>query len=362
MKQIKVYLQYPWKFPDSSYYKYLVENPPKEIAYINVEKQKGAITNYKKFFFSNFLKKSIRKTLDFFNISFPNAHLSPKGNYDLIHCCHCLSKNENKPWVADIEGVWQFWIGKPNKNSIEKVRKILLNENCKKIMPWTQQTAKEIINVYPEIKEKVEVVYPAVPVQVTKKSRRKVKKLTLLYAARYFWIKGGLIGLEALKKLKKKYDIETIFVSDAPGEIRKKYPEINFLDLMPHERLLKYYKKADIFFYPSLVDTFGFALLEAMSFGLPIITVNTMWTKSRKEIIENRRQGFIIDLKKLPNYYQIGKYEQKIVEELINKTSELIEDKNLRKRMTKNCIKIIKEGKFSIRERNKKLKRIYMGL
>ena len=43
--KIKVYLQYPWKFPDSPYYKYLLQEVPKEIEYYNVKKQKGVITN-----------------------------------------------------------------------------------------------------------------------------------------------------------------------------------------------------------------------------------------------------------------------------------------------------------------------------
>ena len=57
-KKIKVYLQYPWKFPDSPYYKYLIQDCPKEIEYCNIEKQKGVITRKKFFLFSNFLQVS----------------------------------------------------------------------------------------------------------------------------------------------------------------------------------------------------------------------------------------------------------------------------------------------------------------
>ena len=34
MDKIKVFLQYPWKFPDSPYYNYLVKYPPKNIEYL----------------------------------------------------------------------------------------------------------------------------------------------------------------------------------------------------------------------------------------------------------------------------------------------------------------------------------------
>ena len=48
-KEIKIYLQYPWKFPDSPYYKYLIDYPPEEIKFENISNQKGVIIN-KKFF------------------------------------------------------------------------------------------------------------------------------------------------------------------------------------------------------------------------------------------------------------------------------------------------------------------------
>ncbi len=94
-KEIKIYLQYPWKFPDSPYYKYLIDYPPEEIKFENISNQKGVIINKKFFWFSNFLKRNIRRGLDNFNLSLPNSHLSPEGDYDLIHCAHCMSNNKN---------------------------------------------------------------------------------------------------------------------------------------------------------------------------------------------------------------------------------------------------------------------------
>lgn len=365
MKKIKVYLQYPWMFPDSSYYKYLIDNPPENIEFLNAEKQKGVIINKRFFWFSNFLKRNICRFINSFKLSISNAHLSQKGYYDLIHCCHCLSKNKDKPWIADFESEWQLYLGKKTKKSKEKVREILTNKNCKKIMPWTQTTANEIIEEFPEIKDKVEVVYPAIPVN----KKNKNKKITILYATRYFWIKGGIIALEVYKKLKEKYDdkIELIFISDVPEKVKERYPKLKIRNLVSNKELFKLYEKSDIFFYPSFVDTFGFGLLEAMSFGIPIVTVNTKYTKTRNEIIKNNKQGFISDINdnlttKLLNSKEKlirGGDEEKIINNLIENCSKLIENKKLREKMSKNCVEIIKNGGFSIKERNKKLKRIY---
>lgn len=63
-KKIKVGILYPWSFPDSPYYKYLIQNPPRNIEYLNVEKQKGAITSVKRFAFLNQLKRIIRRGLE----------------------------------------------------------------------------------------------------------------------------------------------------------------------------------------------------------------------------------------------------------------------------------------------------------
>ena len=356
--KIKVFLQYPWMFPDSPYYKYLVDNPPENIEFLNAKRQKGVIINKKFFWFSNFLKRNIRRLTNKLNLSIPNAHLTKTSqDYDLIHCCHCLSKNKNKPWVTDIESIWQLYIGKKTKKSKEKVREILTNKNCKKIMPWTQTTANEIIKEFPEIKDKVKVVYPAIPLPNIKRKRH--KNINLLFVGRYFYEKGGLHALEVIDKLTKKYNnVKGIIVSEVPESVLKKYSQnrkIKFFGLMPQKELFELHSNSDIFVYPGYSDSFGFAYLEAMSFGIPIITVDGF---ARKEIIDEGKTGFIVG-RKDPEWYPTKKEGEEIIEEFIKKISLIIKNKKLREKISKNCIEIIKNGKFSIKERNKKIKEIY---
>jgi glycosyltransferase involved in cell wall biosynthesis len=355
---MKIYLQYPWKFPDSSYYKSLISFPPKEIYYQNIEKQKNIITNKQFFFFSNFLKKNIRKCANISKLYIPNSHSSPQGDYDVIHCCHCLSNN-NKPWVCDIEMMSSFSISEMDNENIKgKIKSILLSKNCKKIMPWSESVKKDILKSYPEIENKVEVVYPAIP-ESKELKRIKNNKMKIIFIARYFDIKGGLIALEVLERLRSKYDIDGIVVSTVPTKLKKKYHKLKIYDLMSSEKLFKLMEESDLFLYPSSIDTFGFSLLEAMAFGLPIITINTSMTKSRREIVKNGKTGFIFNVDKKLLFNKIEDKEEQVIKKLIENTYKLIKDKKLRKRMSEECIKTIKEGKFSIKERNKKLKMIY---
>jgi glycosyltransferase involved in cell wall biosynthesis len=366
----KIYLQYPWAFPDSPYYKYLVDSPPKGFEFINADKQKGVITSYKKFWFSNFLKRNIRRFISSFNLPLINAHKSLEGDCDIIHCAHCLSKNQNKPWVADIEMVSSILLTH-HKSFLREKRalRILNNENCKRIMPWTEYAKNDLIKVFPEIKNKIEVVYPAISLNFNKTKKKNKKKLTILYATRYFWIKGGLIALEVYRKIKERFGdkVDLIFVSDVPKEIRQKYPEIKISSLVDSDKMKELYEKSDIFFYPSFIDTFGFGILEAMSYGIPVISLNTFHTKTRKEIIENNKHGFIFDVEEkearkiieLKEKLIIQTKEEKIINQLFEDISKLIENNQLREEMSFNCINEVKNGKFSIKERNKKLKRIY---
>ena len=366
MKEIKIYLQYPWQFPDSPYYKYLINNHLPEIEYLNVKKQKGVILNKKIFLISNFLKNVIRYfIMNLLHLSFPNAHLTKtKEEYYLIQCAHCLSKNKDKPWVIDIESRWQLYIGDlyiedRRKQTKNRIRKILLRENCKKIMPWTQATADGIIKEFPEIKSKVEVVYPAIPFPEIK--RKKHDGINLVFSGRYFYQKGGLHALKVIDKLTRKYkNVKAIFISDIPKKIYDKYEKnekIKFYNLMPQKQLFEeIYPISDILIYPGYSDSFGFAFLEVMSFGISIITIDGF---ARKEIIDEGKTGFIINKSEEINPMIIGPKEDELINEIIKKSEKLIKNPILRKKMSKNCIEIIKRGKFSIEERNKKLKRIY---
>ncbi len=293
---MKVYLQYPWKFPDSPYYKYLIDSPPENIEYLNISKQKGVITSKRFFWMSNFLKGQIRFWTSKFNLAIPNSHESPRGNYDLIHCAHCLSKNKDKPWIADVEGIWQLGIGENNEKLKNKIKKILMDKSCKKILPWTETTKNKICKIYPEIGGKLEVVYPAVPLQT--QSKKLGEKINLVFSSRYFFKKGGLEALEVIDNLTKKYDnVYGIINSEIPKKILKKYEpnvKIEFYPLIPQKKLFELYRKSHISVYPGFSDSFGFAYLESMSWGIPIVTVEGF---ARDEIFSNGELGYIVSRK-----------------------------------------------------------------
>ena len=360
---MKVYIQRPWKFGDSPYYQYLLGYAPKEIKYLGQSQKTGVVTNKRKMFFLHKAKHYARTFLRILNLPIPNAHITRTNEkYDLLHCAHCLSLN-NRPWVCDTEWVGQFWLAAnfdkhPNRNLIKP---ILENKNCKKIIAWTKWSYDGIIKEFPEIKNKVEIIYPGVPSQKFKKI--KSKKIRLLFVSRRFYFKGGLHSLEVIDRLTKKYsNVEGIFISEVPEEVLAKYSKnkkIKFYNMMPQEKLFKeIYPATDILVYPSYTDTFGFTLTEAMSFGIPIVTVGG---HSRKEIVEQGKIGYVIEESKKFNlkYLEELRTLRPIIDEIEKKVEHLIKNKKLREKMSRNGIKEIKSGKFSIEKRNKKFVEVY---
>lgn len=63
-----------------------------------------------------------------------------------------------------------------------------------------------------------------------------------------------------------------VIVGDGPdrGRLEKRYPEALFLGARFGEELASIYAGSDVFVFPSLSETFGLVLLEALASGLPI--------------------------------------------------------------------------------------------
>jgi starch synthase len=203
-------------------------------------------------------------------------------------------------------------------------------------------------------------LYPSIPVQ--KINKKKSDNFTLLFIGRDFEMKGGKIALEIIDNITKKYpNTSAIFIAEVPKIIKEKYKKntrIKIYNLVDQEKLFnEVYPESDVFLYPTFSDTFGFAILEAQSFGLPVIAMKTKSTHTINETINNGKTGYVIENLKSDAFNKY--YDAKIINEFIDKISNLIENKNKLKQFKKNAYNEIERGKFSIHKRNKKLSKIY---
>ena len=91
---------------------------------------------------------------------------------------------------------------------------------------------------------------------------------------RPIWVNVGRVAVEKNIENFVKLDLPgtKVVVGDGPAreELARKYPEVKFLGAKYGDDLAKYYSDADVFVFPSLTDTFGLVILEAMATGTPV--------------------------------------------------------------------------------------------
>src|SRR6185312_4778744 len=82
------------------------------------------------------------------------------------------------------------------------------------------------------------------------------------------------VGRVAVEKnieafLKVDHPGTKLVVGDGPQlkELSRKYPNVLFAGVKQGEELARYFSTADVFVFPSLTDTFGLVLLEALASG-----------------------------------------------------------------------------------------------
>jgi UDP-2,3-diacylglucosamine pyrophosphatase LpxH len=98
------------------------------------------------------------------------------------------------------------------------------------------------------------------------------------------------------KNLKAFFDLEIaakkIMVGVGPDleKYQKAYPQVEFVGLKKGQELAKYYQNADCFVFPSLTDTFGVVLLEAIACGTPVAAYPTT---GPIDIINNGENGYL---------------------------------------------------------------------
>lgn len=183
-----------------------------------------------------------------------------------------------------------YW---PDEEKRTKISKLMLRYNpaCKTMF----RRAKTIIVSNPETFEMVESsggkhikvaldaslpdsFFP--PAKIIKKTT--YGKLNLLWTGRFLPRKGVLLLLDVMNELKEYKNITLTVVGD--GEMREsflnKLQEYQLQDTVvwkgkvAFDEIKKYYESHDAFFFTSLRDSCPPQCIEAMAYGMPVITLN----------------------------------------------------------------------------------------
>lgn len=155
------------------------------------------------------------------------------------------------PVPVQVGYAYMRWFHRPSGRlmvATPSMRDELAKHGFRNISPWSRGVDTELF------RPKLEPVYEGV--------------------ARPIWLNVGRIAVEK--------NIEAFLALDLPGtkvvvgdgpireELQKKYPGALFPGAKFGDELARYFSDADVFVFPSLTDTFGLVILEAMATGTPV--------------------------------------------------------------------------------------------
>lgn len=154
---------------------------------------------------------------------------------------------------------------------------------------------------------------------------RKDKEKRLLYVGNITKGKNILFLLKIMKNINKnKNNVKLYIVGSGPQNYVnkcKKYISnnklegvVNLVGKVEQKNISKYYEQSDLFIFPSTREIYGMVMMEAMLFGVPVMT--TLHGGS-STVIKNNINGYVI------NNYDVDEWTKKIIEYLENDSVEI---------------------------------------
>jgi len=315
-------------------------------------------------------------------------YVVPLNSDYFVHSCQKLI-HTNADFVIDTEHGNPF-MGSDNINKHKSalfrslVSKILLKDNCKGVLPWSEKAAGAFCMNFDFLGDRflTEKVIVARPTTIPCRSMtKKFDKFTFLFIGGYsFYAKGGLQTLAAFNHLVDLgHDAELIMVGDVPEHLKMKYNDVKgvwFYTRLQRTTLLDLMSKCHCLVQPSVGDTYGMSLLEAKARGVPAIVVDSF---AEAELVENGKSGMVLkpdmNLKlRFDNYgrkilskdafhSQFRSYNPsfKHVYDLMHTMKNLVLNPNTASVMGEEAFKEIDGGRLSIAKRNEALKKVYEG-
>jgi len=310
------------------------------------------------------------------NISVNSQHC------DLIYASQHLLASK-KPWIVDLEYVnalMGYCDISMTKNIISKK---LSSYSCKAILPWSNWSKETLLNSIDseKFKEKIHIIrYTVSPKNITRlKDNNSVIRMLFLGSMNpgnllSYEFKGLYETIDAFIELQKEYDnLELVVRSIVPDTIKekcKKYPNIKILETtLTSTQLGELFRSSDIFPHSGF-EVLNLSVLEAMSYGLPVIATSLY---SVPEAIEHMKNGILIELPNPRLFYtkhntpndhsksfldNMRKLRPFMIEKIKESMRILIEDSSLRIKLGREASMSIENGKFSIKTRNELLKGI----
>jgi len=261
--------------------------------------------------------------------------LNRKFGFNIIHAnlplvpSFAIPKESVKALISTVHSTWKGEaqaIKHGSRRKLNPNEKLMLRFNSllrsyeKKLMKRSDAliavslyTKNELTELYDVDEEKINVIYNGVDTQKFKPNRDRVglrlelgleeEQKIILCVGRLYYRKGIATLLQSIPEVVQKFE-DAKFVISGKGfkkneerfrtlaERLKIKKSVMFLGYVPDEKLPDLYAASDIFVLPALYENFPFAILEAQSTGLPVISTKV---GGIPEFLTNNKNGLLVD-------------------------------------------------------------------
>ena len=186
-------------------------------------------------------------------------------------------------------------------------------ERANKIIAVSHFTKQELLKYYNVPEDKIRVIHNGVDTKKFKpaQDKRKIKAelgfnpddLAIVSVGRLYARKGLFTLIESMPAVVKQFK-NAKFIISGKGQSDEMRKLVNYADKLgvkdsiiftgyfPDKKLPKLYQAADVFAFSTFYEHHPFAVLEALSTGLPVVTTNV---GGIPETIENGENGFLVE-------------------------------------------------------------------
>lgn len=202
-----------------------------------------------------------------------NPDIIQTNNYNACLPSYLVAKKLNIPIFCLVHGVYRRKWLKMRGNiwgylswGIEKIQ---LSRDFNKFITLSNFAKNELVRLGIS-SERISVIPPGIDISEFKVDE---KEDFVLFVGRIAWQKGIKVLLEVARRMPDYKFIVVGRKDDAYDYfIRHQSKNIEYLGYVSREKLLELYSKAKVFFLPSIAETFGYVILEAMASGCAIVS------------------------------------------------------------------------------------------
>lgn len=235
-------------------------------------------------------------------------------NFDMVHCLNDIAIT-SKPWIVTFEAIIPRTFQQGRKRLADMVRHRLIKDNCHKVIGQSYYALKKLAKRHESWKpvarlmDKSQVIYPSIDIKDPRPKSKPGKNLSIVFVGNSFARKGGVSAVRlAQKALNDNFPITVHIVSrlqlgaytDALDNNLYK-DDIQLLDLpnvvyhkeIENSKVLELLQQSDFQFMPTIGDTFGFSIVEGLSYGTPAIVTNTC---AMPELVQHDHNGYLLDV------------------------------------------------------------------